>query len=48
VKAILGHRAQDVTGQHYTVISVDRLRGPMAQYEQFILEKAGVALPVEA
>ena len=48
VKAILGHRAQDVTGQHYTVISVDRLREPMAEYEKFILEKAGLALPAEA
>jgi integrase len=40
LKRLLNHKAQDVTGKHYTVIGVERLRKPMQQITDFILRAA--------
>ena len=42
LKRLLNHRVADVTGQHYTVITVERLREPMQKVTDFILKAAGV------
>lgn len=42
LKRLLNHKAQDVTGKHYTVIDVERLRKPMQQITDFILRAAKV------
>ncbi len=41
LKRLLNHKAQDVTGKHYTVIGVERLRDPMQRITDFILRAAG-------
>jgi integrase len=41
LKRLLNHKAQDVTGKHYTVIGVERLRKPMQRISDFILKAAG-------
>lgn len=41
LKRLLNHKAQDVTGKHYTVIGVERLRAPMQRMTDFILRAAG-------
>jgi integrase len=41
LKRLLNHKAQDVTGRHYTVIGVERLRKPMQKITDFILRAAG-------
>jgi hypothetical protein len=41
LKRLLNHKAQDVTGKHYTVISVERLREPMQKISDFILSAVG-------
>lgn len=41
LKRLLNHKAQDVTGKHYTVIGVERLRKPMQKVTDFILRAAG-------
>lgn len=41
LKRLLNHKAQDVTGKHYTVIGVERLRVPMQRITDFILRAAG-------
>lgn len=41
LKRLLNHKAQDVTGKHYTVINVERLRDPMQRITDFILRAAG-------
>jgi len=41
LKRMLNHKAQDVTGKHYTVIGVERLRDPMQRVTDFILKAAG-------
>jgi integrase len=40
LKRLLNHKAQDVTGKHYTVIGVERLRKPMQHITDFILRAA--------
>lgn len=40
LKRLLNHKAQDVTGKHYTVIGVERLRAPMQKIANFILRAA--------
>jgi integrase len=42
LKRLLNHKTQDVTGQHYTVITVERLREPMQKITDFILKAAGM------
>jgi integrase len=42
LKRLLNHKVQDVTGEHYTVISVERLREPMQKITDFVLKAAGV------
>lgn len=41
LKRLLNHKAQDVTGRHYTVIGVERLRKPMQKITDFMLRAAG-------
>jgi hypothetical protein len=41
LKRLLNHKALDVTGKHYTVIGVERLRDPMQRITDFILRAAG-------
>jgi integrase len=41
LKRLLNHKAQDVTGERYTVIDVERLRKPMQKITDFILRSAG-------
>jgi integrase len=41
LKRLLNHKAQDVTGKHYTVIDVERLREPMQKITDFVLKTAG-------
>jgi integrase len=41
LKRLLNHKVADVTGQHYTVITVERLREPMQKITDFILKAAG-------
>ena len=41
LKRLLNHKAMDVTGKHYTVIGVERLRDPMQRICDFILRAAG-------
>jgi integrase len=55
LKRLLNHKAQDVTGKHYTVIDVERLRKPVQLITNFILRAAKakktaevVKLPVRA
>lgn len=40
LKRLLNHKAQDVTGKHYTVIGVERLRKPMQRITDFVLRAA--------
>lgn len=42
LKRLLNHKAQDVTGKHYTVIGVERLRKPMQRITDYILRAAKV------
>jgi len=42
LKALAGHKARDVTGEHYVQVPVDRLREPMQTVETFILTAAKV------
>jgi integrase len=41
LKRLLNHKAQDITGKHYTVIGAERLRDPMQRITNFILKAAG-------
>ena len=41
LKRLLNHKAQDVTGKHYTIIGVERLRDPMQSITDFVLRAAG-------
>ena len=40
LQRLLNHKSQNVTGRHYTVINVERLRDPMQRITDFILRAA--------
>ena len=47
LKRLLNHKVNDVTGEHYTVISVERLSEPMQKITDFVLKAAGVKAGAE-
>ncbi len=48
IKALLGHSSgRDVTGRHYAVIDLERLRRPAQALEDFILREAGLLAPAQ-
>lgn len=48
LKRLINHKAQDVTGKHYTVITAERLREPMQKITDFTLKAAKVGKNTKA